>query len=149
MRASAVLNCHRTVLFSLFRCVTHDCTSSAIFAMLAILRPRHCRLRTPISNSAMFSHEPCFGVWWISKRSHKRLAILGSKAVYNAAGEWVFKLSMTKTIFSASGYCTSARWRKQCAKSCAVRLSVTATSRLWASGSSIMNRLATPLRAYS
>lgn len=29
-------------------------------------RPRHCLVRQDSSISAMFSQDPCFGVWWIS-----------------------------------------------------------------------------------
>ena len=52
----------------------------------------------------MFSHdEPCLGVWWISSFSERRLTFSGSKVSYSEAGEWVFRLSITKTIRSACG----------------------------------------------
>src|SRR5829696_5161946 len=39
-----------------------------------------CRARTDSSISAMFSQEPCFGVWWISRRWARANAWAGSNA---------------------------------------------------------------------
>ena len=69
---------------------------------LGIRRSRDCRASTPSSISAMFSQLPCLGVWWISRRWAMRRASAGSKASYQYAGWWVFKLSITSTIRSLS-----------------------------------------------
>ena len=55
--------------------------------------------------------------------------------------EWVFKLSITSTIASASGCTSSTNHRTTSAKSLAVRRSVTGTARHPSSGSDTMNNL--------
>jgi len=51
------------------------------------------------------------------------------KVWYSAAGVWVLRLSVTKTIRSAAGNCWSTRSRSAWAKSTAVRRAVTRTWR--------------------
>ena len=58
-----------------------------------------------------------------------RRASSGGKVWYSAAGVWVFRLSRTKRMTSASGYTSSTRCFISRAKSWAVRCSVTTTSR--------------------
>src|SRR4051812_44835357 len=66
-------------------------------------RSRHCRVRADSSISAMLSQDPCLGVWWISSRWARVNALAGSNASYSEPREWVLRLSMTRTTFSASG----------------------------------------------
>lgn len=84
-----------------------------------------------------------------SKRSASLRASSGGKALYNEAGEWVFRLSVTRTIFSVRGYRVSEVYRRISAKSNAVRVCVTTVSLLPARGSEIMKTSATPLRTYT
>ena len=61
----------------------------------------------------------------------------------------VFRLSVTRTIFSVRGYRVSEVYRRISAKSNAVRVCVTTVSLLPARGSEIMKTSATPLRTYT
>ena len=68
-----------------------------------IRRSRHCRVSAESSISAMLSHDPCLGVWWISRRWARAKASSGSNASYSEAMVWVLRLSITSTRTSASG----------------------------------------------
>ncbi len=95
----------------------------------------------------MFSQLPCLGVWWTSKRSASRDASAGPDVSYRVDSLWVFRLSITRTIF-LSGKWTSAMSASSPAKSLFVRRSVTFTWRHASSGAYTMNRFAVPLRPY-
>ena len=60
-----------------FRSISHASTSPTSTSADSIRRSRHCRANTDNSISAMFSHHPCFGVWWTSSFSAIRLARSG------------------------------------------------------------------------
>ena len=73
-------------------------------AAVSIRSSRHCRVRTHSSISAMFSHDPCFGVWWTSSFSAIRQASLGLKGLVEAVAiVWVFRWSITSTCTGAYG----------------------------------------------
>jgi hypothetical protein len=103
MRASSVLKRHSILTPAASRRSCQVAASLWRVSKSGTRLSRHWRLRTLNSISAMFSHEPCLGVWWISSFSERRLAFSGSKASYSEAGEWVLRLSITNTIRSACG----------------------------------------------
>ena len=72
------------------------------------LLPRHCVAIADNSISAMLSQLPCLGVKCISSRCARRKASSGENVSYNDEIVCVFKLSITNTTFSASGYCSSS-----------------------------------------
>ena len=63
-----------------FRSISHASTSPTSTSADSSCRSRHCRASTDNSISAMFSHDPCFGVWWTSSFSAIRLARSGRNA---------------------------------------------------------------------
>ena len=62
---------------------------------------------TPISVSAMSSHDPCLGARWIPGRSASRLASSGGNAAQGEAVPWVSGSSVTGTTLSAPGRVSS------------------------------------------
>ena len=68
-------------------------------------------------------------------RSAKERAVFGSKASYKLAMLCVFRLSITKTTLTASGYIVSSSVRTNRAQSTRVRRSVTHAVRFPANGS--------------
>jgi len=79
VRASALVKRQSTLAPAAFRSDSIAAHASAS----ECLSPTRSASRFPAtlsSSSAMFSHDPCFGVWWISSRSASRLASAGSNA---------------------------------------------------------------------
>ena len=62
IRASFVVKCHSATAWVLFRWRTQASTSVMIACLSGMRRSRHCEARTPSSDSAKSSQEPCFGV---------------------------------------------------------------------------------------
>ena len=89
MRASLVVNCQSTFVAAAFRAACQWPICWASVSTRAIRRARHWRPSAPSSISAMFSHDPCLGVWWISSLPAMRLASSGANASYSEAAECV------------------------------------------------------------
>ncbi len=75
-----MVNCHLTSTIRSFLSISHAPTSFTSTSLDSIRLSKHCRPSTESSISAMFSHEPCTGVWWISSLSAIRRARSGSNA---------------------------------------------------------------------
>src|SRR3982751_4550399 len=91
IRASAVVKRQSAATPAPFRSRSHAVTwrSSAGLSPTRSGRPRASALN---SISAMFSHEPCLGVWRISSRSARRFARSGGKPSYRLARGWGVEL---------------------------------------------------------
>jgi hypothetical protein len=149
MLASGVVKRQLTWHSAALRCFSHAATSRRRRLGSGIRRFKHWRARTLSSVSAIANQRPGLGVSCISTRASSRRASAGGNASYQDAGGWVFRWSMTSTIFSACGYCASTTSRISWATSAAVRRSVTFTRRCPANGSKTLNRWAVPWRSYS
>ena len=78
-----------------------------------------------------------------------RLASSGGYRLYREAGVCVLRLSITRTIFSASEYMVSTKYLISSAQSTAVRCSLTLTWCVSPRGSTKANILTVPFRTYS
>src|SRR3954454_14939972 len=73
IRASVVVNCQSALVAAALRRCCQAWTWRSSVA-LSPTRSGRSRPRALSLISAMFSQEPCLGVWWISSRSAMRLA---------------------------------------------------------------------------
>src|SRR5918998_3184521 len=90
MRASAVVSCHSALVVAFRRCA--QAAAWRLSVCWSPMRSGRSRLKALSAISAMVSHEPCLGVWWISSRSLRRLASSGGNASSRLAGEWVLRV---------------------------------------------------------
>src|SRR5829696_4805246 len=74
-------------LSAALRSASHAPTSPAKLSRSGMRRSRHWRASTESSISAMFSQEPCFGVWWISSLEAARI---GGYQIRQTEVEWLF-----------------------------------------------------------
>ena len=100
IRVSSAVNCQSTTRVLLFRAFSHAVTSLRTISREGILRFKHCPNRTFSSISAIFSREPCSGVYTNSTRSIRRFAFSGGNAVYHDAALCVLRLSSTRIIYA-------------------------------------------------
>ena len=105
MRASSALNRQLTGFAAAFLRRSQAATSRRSMSRSCIRRSRHCRARTLIPGSAMFSQLPCFGVWCTSNPLARREAPTGAKASYSVESLWVSGCpSRARSSFPGSGH---------------------------------------------
>ena len=78
--ASLVVNLQSTWRASALVAWAHAVSSALRTSSSAMRRPRHCLVRQDSSISAMLSHDPCLGVWWISNLPARAYALSGGNA---------------------------------------------------------------------